>query len=110
MFEGFAQKTVPVDGVDIACVVAGSGPPVLMLHGFPQTKAMWARVAPRLAKNFTVVCADLKGYGDSGKPPAAPNSENYSFRAYANDQLGLMFTSSVNPMWSRCGLLRLCRT
>src|SRR5579862_2106927 len=59
MFEGFSQGIATVEGIDIAYVSAGSGPPVLLLHGFPQSKAMWARVAPRLAKDYTVVCADL---------------------------------------------------
>ena len=90
MFEGFQEKTVIVDGIDIACVVGGSGPPVLMLHGFPQNRAMWAKVAPRLARTFTVVCADLRGYGASSKPPCAADNANYSFRAMAKDQVGLM--------------------
>jgi haloacetate dehalogenase len=90
MFEEFERKTVEVDGIDIACVVGGSGPPVLLLHGFPQNKSMWARVAPQLARNFTVVCADLRGYGDSAKPKCALDCSNYAFRAFANDQIGLM--------------------
>lgn len=90
MFEGFDQRTVEVDGVRIACVVGGAGPPVLLLHGFPQTMAMWARVAPRLAERFTVVCADLRGYGASAKPVCLPDRSNYAFRAMAADQLGLM--------------------
>jgi haloacetate dehalogenase len=90
MFEGFERKTVSVDGIDIACVVGGSGPPALMLHGFPQNRAMWARVAPRLAQHYTVVCADLRGYGDSAKPKCLPDRSNYTFRAMAADQLGLM--------------------
>ncbi|MCK1344500.1 MULTISPECIES: alpha/beta hydrolase [unclassified Bradyrhizobium] len=90
MFEGFEKKTAAVDGLDISCVIGGSGPPALLLHGFPQNKAMWARVAPLLATEFTVVCADLRGYGDSAKPPCAPDRSNYSFRAMAADQLGLM--------------------
>jgi len=90
MFDGFARKIVEVAGTDIACVVGGSGPPVLFLHGFPQSLAMWARVAPRLASSFTVVCADLRGYGDSAKPRCLPDRSNYAFRALAGDQLGLM--------------------
>ena len=90
MFEGFTRKSITVDGTDIACVVGGSGPPVLLLHGFPQNMAMWARVAPQLARQFTVVCADLRGYGDSAKPRCLPDRSNYSFRAMAADQLGLM--------------------
>ena len=90
MFEGFERKQVSVGGIDVACVVGGSGPPVLMLHGFPQNRAMWARVAPILAERYTVVCADLRGYGDSAKPTCLPDRSNYAFRAMAGDQLGLM--------------------
>lgn len=90
LFAGFTGKTIDVDGVAISCVVGGSGPPVLLLHGYPQTKAMWARVAPVLAQRYTVVAADLRGYGDSAKPACLPDNSNYSFRAFAADQVGLM--------------------
>jgi haloacetate dehalogenase len=90
MFEGFQRKRVLVESMEIACVVGGSGPPVLLLHGFPQNMSMWARVAPQLASHFTVVCADLRGYGDSTKPQCLPDRSNYAFRALAADQLGLM--------------------
>ncbi|MFX6218078.1 alpha/beta fold hydrolase, partial [Acinetobacter baumannii] len=63
-----------------------------MLHGFPQCKAMWAQVAPRLTDRFTVVCADLRGYGDSSKPRCLPDRSNYSFRTMAADQVALMRT------------------
>ena len=79
-----------IDGTDIAYDVAGTGPPVLLLHGFPQTRALWAEVAPRLARHYTVVTPDLRGYGESAKPPAGDNPVAYSFRAMAADQLGLM--------------------
>ena len=78
--------------VTIAYEVAGAGPPVLLLHGFPQTRALWARVAPVLAERFTVVAADLRGYGASSKPEAAPDLSNYSFRAMAGDMRALMAT------------------
>ena len=90
MFEGFTHGVAEVDGTDIAYVTGGSGPPLLLLHGFPQCKAMWARVAPRLAAEYTVVCADLRGYGDSGKPRCLPDRSNYSFRTMAADQVALM--------------------
>ena len=90
MFEGFERRTVDVGGIDISFVVGGSGAPVLLLHGFPQNLAMWARVAPILSKSYTVVCADLRGYGDSSKPRCLPDRSNYSFRAFAADQIGLM--------------------
>ena len=90
MFDNFERRVITVDGTDIACVLGGSGLPVLMLHGFPQNLAMWARVAPQLAQDFTVVCADLRGYGDSAKPPCLPDRSNSSFRTFAADQVGLM--------------------
>src|ERR1700761_6981408 len=103
MFEGFDRQTLDVRGVQIACAVGGSGPPVLLLHGYPQSLAMWARVAPKLADRYTVVCADLRGYGDSSKPHCLPDNSTYSFRAMAADQLGMMqalgFASrSIIPM------------
>ena len=90
MFENFARHLIETPGAGISCVSAGSGPPVLLLHGFPQTKAMWATIAPLLAQRFTVVCADLRGYGDSSKPACEPDHANYSFRAMARDQCEVM--------------------
>lgn len=91
MFDGFEKGRVVVDGVGIAYVAAGDGPPVLMLHGFPQTHALWAQVAPHLVQaGYRVICTDLRGYGASDKPAAAPDLSNYGFRAMAADQLGLM--------------------
>jgi haloacetate dehalogenase len=91
MFEGFEEQFVDVAAdVKIHCVMAGSGPPVLLLHGYPQSLALWSGVAPILAEGFTVVCADLRGYGDSSKPAGVPDSSNYSFRAMATDQITLM--------------------
>lgn len=89
LFHGFREATLDV-GITIHVRVGGDGPPVLLLHGFPQNMAMWARVAPLLARRYTVVCADLRGYGDSGKPPPAPDASNYSFRAFAQDQVAAM--------------------
>jgi haloacetate dehalogenase len=90
MFDGFKRGIVSVDGIDISYVTGGSGPPVLMLHGFPQTLSMWARVAPQLARQFTIVCADLRGYGESSKPRCLHDCSNYAFRAFAADQVGVM--------------------
>jgi haloacetate dehalogenase len=90
MFEGFTRGVARIDGTDISYVIGGSGPPLLLLHGFPQCKAMWARVAPQLLREYTVVCADLRGYGDSSKPRCLPDRSNYSFRSLAADQAGLM--------------------
>lgn len=74
-------------GADIAFDMQGSGPPLLLLHGFPQTRAMWARVAPVLAESFTVITADLRGYGASSKPEGVAA---YSFREMGRDMLELM--------------------
>jgi haloacetate dehalogenase len=71
-------------------VTGGSGPPLLLLHGYPQTHLMWRKLAPRLAAEFTVVAPDLRGYGDSSKPPAGPDHINYSKRALAQDQVEVM--------------------
>lgn len=90
MFEGFRQDRIDTGEAVIHCVTGGSGPPVLLLHGFPQTHAMWARIAPRIAERYTVVAADLRGYGASAKPEALPDLSNYSFRAFARDNVRLM--------------------
>lgn len=90
MFSGFENKKIVVGDVAINCVIGGSGPPVLMLHGFPQNLSMWARVAPILSENFTIVCADLRGYGDSEKPKCLLDHSNYSFRTMAQDNVTLM--------------------
>ena len=87
---GFTRSQVAVTGTDIAVAVAGSGPPLLLLHGFPQTMTMWHRVAPLLTDYFTVVCADLRGYGDSGRPESGPDHAGYSKRAMAQDQVEVM--------------------
>ncbi|MEO0750676.1 MAG: alpha/beta hydrolase [Pseudomonadota bacterium] len=73
--------------VDIAWTEGGSGPPLLLLHGFPQNRAMWSRIAPELAHSFRVICPDLRGYGQSGKPE---DVSEYSFRKMAQDQIALM--------------------
>jgi haloacetate dehalogenase len=68
----------------------GSGPPLLLLHGFPETHLMWRDIAPRLAERFAVVCADLTGYGQSGCPPSAPDHARYAKRAMARDMVMMM--------------------
>ena len=91
LFPGFEHRSIEVaPGVEIAAVVGGSGPPLLLLHGHPQTRAIWHVVAPTLMKHCTVVAADLRGYGDSSKPPGTPNHENYAKRVMAQDQVTLM--------------------
>jgi haloacetate dehalogenase len=78
------------EGLEINVARAGSGPPLLLMHGYPQTHAMWHRVAPFLAERFTVVATDLRGYGDSDKPPGDPEHVTYSKRAMARDQVAVM--------------------
>ncbi len=90
MFEGFERRRVDAAGTEINLVVGGSGPPVLLLHGYPQTHAMWHRVAPALARRRTVVAADLRGYGDSAHPPGGDDHAGYSKRAMAADQAAVM--------------------
>jgi haloacetate dehalogenase len=90
VFKGFTRKKISVDGIDINCVHGGSGPPLLLLHGCPQNVTQWAKLAPLLADRYTVVCGDLRGYGDSSKPQDLPDHSNYAFRAMAADQVGMM--------------------
>ena len=90
LLPGFATRRVATAGAEIHCDVGGSGPPVLLLHGYPQTHAIWHRVAPRLAERYTVVCSDLRGYGDSSKPDGGARHIAYSKRAMARDQVELM--------------------
>src|SRR4051812_7695870 len=91
LFPGFESATVDVgEGVAIHCEHGGKGPPLLLMHGAPQTHVMWHKVAPRLAERYTVVCADLRGYGDSSKQRGLPDHSNYSKRVMARDQVRLM--------------------
>ena len=94
IFPGFEEKKITVDSsdgsIEIACLVGGSGPALLLLHGFPQTKAIWQHIAPELAKKFTVVASDLRGYGASSKPHGRADHSNYSKRSMAADQHALM--------------------
>jgi len=90
LFEGFASHTVTTEHARIFLRRKGEGPPLLLLHGYPQTHAMWHAVAPALAERFTVVCADLRGYGDSSKPPGTPDHAGMSKRALAADMVEVM--------------------
>jgi haloacetate dehalogenase len=92
LFPGFVRTRVRTSGATINLAIAGEGPPVLLLHGYPQTHAMWHKVAPQLAREYTVVCADLRGYGDSSKPKGVPGHANYSKRAMALDMVEVMET------------------
>jgi haloacetate dehalogenase len=90
MLEGFNQLMIATSGATLCVARGGTGPPLLLLHGYPQTHAMWHKIAPRLATEFTVVAPDLRGYGDSSKPPSDPEHLVYSKRAMAQDLAELM--------------------
>ena len=90
MLEGFTRSEIKTSGARIVTVTGGSGPPLLLMHGNPFNHLSWQKVAPRLATEFTVVATDLRGYGDSEKPPGGPRHVNYSFRAMAQDQVEVM--------------------
>jgi haloacetate dehalogenase len=89
-FAGFTARTIETAQTRVALRVGGHGPPLLLLHGFPQTHLMWREVAPLLAESFTVVCADLRGYGQSGCPPSDAAHEAYAKRALAGDMREVM--------------------
>jgi len=92
LFEGFTRTEVETSGARIVTLHGGSGPALLLMHGNPFTHASWHKIAPRLAAEFTVVCTDLRGYGDSEKPPGGKDHSGYSFRAMAQDQVEVMAT------------------
>jgi len=89
-FEGFTLTSAEVPGGTVRYRRGGSGPPLLLLHGNPQTHAMWNQIAPALAKHYTVICPDLRGYGGSEKPPATPDHAPYAKTAMAKDLADLM--------------------
>jgi len=90
MFEGFTEEMIETSGATIRVRHGGTGPAVLLLHGNPQTSAMWRHVAARLMDDYTLICPDLRGYGFSSKPPAGPECVNYSKRAMALDMVEMM--------------------
>ncbi|CAM4153693.1 alpha/beta hydrolase [Vreelandella rituensis] len=90
MFQGFRTFDIDNDGIRIHGRIGGEGPPLLLLHGHPQTHLIWHRLAERLARHYTVVATDLRGYGDSSKPAGEPDHANYSKRSMAADQVAVM--------------------
>ena len=90
MMEGFKRSEIKTSGATIVTVHGGNGPPLLLMHGNPFTHLSWHKFAPRLAKEFTVVCTDLRGYGDSSKPPGGDDHSGYSFRNMALDNVEVM--------------------
>jgi haloacetate dehalogenase len=91
-FENFERVDIETAGATIHLVKGGTGEPLLLLHGYPQTHLIWHKIAPRLAEHFTVVAPDLRGYGDSSKPEGGPDHAGYSKRAMAQDQVEVMET------------------
>src|SRR5258708_24555505 len=89
-FEGFKREQIKTSGATINVRYGGTGSPVLLLHGIPETHVLWRKVAPVLAQNYTLVIADLRGYGDSSKPPGGADHFGYSKRAMAQDQVEVM--------------------
>jgi len=89
-FPGFERRRIATSGAEINLVTGGNGPPLLLLHGYPQTHLLWRKIAPRLAEEFTLVIPDLRGYGDSSKPPGGADQTAYSKRALAQDQAETM--------------------
>src|SRR5262245_61503605 len=93
LFTGFAERRIETaPGVEIYARVGGSGPPLLLLHGYPETHVCWHKVAPELARHFTLVMPDLRGYGASSAPTGDPEHALYSKRTMAQDCLALMRT------------------
>jgi haloacetate dehalogenase len=90
LFPGFLIEDIQTTGATIRTLRMGSGPPLLLLHGYPQTHVLWHKIAGSLAEHFTVILTDLRGYGDSSKPDGGVRHENYSFGAMARDQLEVM--------------------
>lgn len=90
MFESFTRQEIKTEKATINLVRGGSGYPILLLHGYPQTHACWHRIAPVLAERFTIVCSDLRGCGDSSKPESDAEHMTYSKRAMAQDQVEVM--------------------
>jgi haloacetate dehalogenase len=90
MFEQFTRENIKTSGATVHYVRGGRGYPILLLHGYPETHVCWHLIVPKLAKHFTVICTDLRGFGDSSKPPSDPKHLGYSKRVMAQDQVEVM--------------------
>lgn len=90
MFENFKSRRIAANGTEINLRWAGDGPPLLLIHGYPQSHVMWHKIAPALAETFTVVCPDVRGYGDSGKPPSDDDHRPYCKSEQARDLVEVM--------------------
>ena len=90
LMRGFRYERIKTSGAEIHVAIAGEGPPLLLLHGNPLTHVSWHKIAPSLAKTFTVVAPDLRGYGDSSKPDGGPGHVAYTFRAMGEDNIAVM--------------------
>ena len=90
LFPGFRSQFLKTSGATIRVLTKGDGPPLFLLHGHPETRVTWHKIASRLAERYTVVLTDLRGYGDSSKPDGGDNHRNYSFRVMALDQIEIM--------------------
>ena len=90
LFPSFQTRDLKCSSATIHLVIGGDGPPLLLLHGYPQSHIIWRKIAPQLAKHFTVVAPDLRGYGDSSRPAGGENHSGYSKRVMAQDQIEVM--------------------
>jgi len=95
-FPNFKNKKIKTSETEINLVIGGEGPPLLLIHGYPQSHVMWHKVAPTLAKKYTIIATDLRGYGDSGKPKTDEQHSPYSKRAMAKDQVEVMTALGFN--------------
>ena len=92
LMEGFERRRIRTRGAEINVAIAGSGPPLLLIHGNPLTLVSWHKIAPSLARDFTVIAMDMRGYGDSSKPDGLEDHSGYSFRAIGEDAFDVMDT------------------
>ena len=101
-FPGFEHRRVMSNGVGINLVHGGTGEPVLLIHGYPQTHVLWHKVAPKIAEKYRVVAPDMRGYGDSDKPASHPEDHTaYCMRTRASDLVGVMESSRPPPLACR---------